>query len=141
MNDDLVVNARLTIPGSELDWSAVRSSGPGGQNVNKVATKVILCFDPRSPSLPLAVSQRLLTLAKNRLDAEGRLVVTCDETRSQSKNLKLACERLAELIQSALVAPKRRRATRPSAAVVRARVENKRHTAEKKRQRARSNWD
>jgi ribosome-associated protein len=141
VNGDLVVSPRLTIPGSELDWTAVRSSGPGGQNVNKVATKVILSFDPRSPSLPLAVSQRLLALSKSRLDAEGRLVVTCDETRSQAKNLKLACERLAELIRAALVVPKRRRPTRPSAAMVRARVENKRHTAEKKRQRSRSNWD
>ncbi|MGC4094967.1 MAG: alternative ribosome rescue aminoacyl-tRNA hydrolase ArfB [Polyangiaceae bacterium] len=141
MNFDLVVSARLTIPGSELDWSAVRASGPGGQNVNKVATKVMLCFDPRSPSLPLAVSLRLLALAKNRLDAEGRLVVSCDETRSQTKNLKLACERLAELIRTALVAPKRRRPTRPSAAMERARLENKRATSNKKRERRRSSWD
>ncbi|MFZ5892610.1 MAG: alternative ribosome rescue aminoacyl-tRNA hydrolase ArfB [Myxococcota bacterium] len=141
MNDDLIVSSRLTIPGSELDWSAVRASGPGGQNVNKVATKVVLSFDPRSPSLPAAVSARLQALAKNRLDAEGRLVVTCDETRSQSKNLKLACERLAELIRAALVVPRRRRATRPSAAVKRARVEHKRLTGEKKRQRSRSNWE
>lgn len=141
MNDDLLVSPRLTIPGSELDWSAVRASGPGGQNVNKVATKVVLCFDPRSPSLPLAVSQRLLTLAKHRLDAEGRLVVTCDETRSQAKNLKLACERLADLIRTALVVPKRRRPTRPSAASKRARVENKRLTGAKKRQRGRDGWE
>lgn len=141
MNDDLVVSSRLTIPGSELDWTAVRASGPGGQNVNKVATKVVLSFDPRSPSLPAAVSQRLLTLAKHRLDAEGRLVVTCDETRSQSKNLKLACERLAELIRGALVVPKRRRPTRPSAAAQRARVENKRIAGNKKRQRRREGWE
>lgn len=141
MNDDLVVNERLTIPGSELDWSAVRASGPGGQNVNKVATKVVLSFDPRSPSLPLAVSQRLLALARNRLDAEGRLTVTCDETRSQSKNLKLACERLAELIRAALVVPKRRRATRPSKAQKLARLANKRVTSEKKRERKGATWD
>lgn len=141
VNDDLIVSPRLTIPGSELDWSAVRASGPGGQNVNKVATKVVLCFDPRSPSLPAAVSQRLLTLAKHRLDAEGRLVVTCDETRSQAKNLRLACERLAELIRIALVVPKRRRPTRPSAAAKRARVENKRLEGTKKRQRGRDSWE
>jgi ribosome-associated protein len=141
VNDDLVVNERLTIPGSELDWTAVRASGPGGQNVNKVATKVVLGFDPRSPSLPAAVSQRLLSLAKNRLDAEGRLTITCDETRSQSKNLRLACERLAELIRAALVVPKRRRPTRPSKAQKRARVENKRLTGDKKRERKGPSWD
>lgn len=141
MNDDLQVNDRLTVPGSELDWTAVRSGGPGGQNVNKVATKVVLRFDPRSPSLSAAVSERLQRLAAARLDAGGRIAIHCDTTRSQSKNLALARERLVELIRAALVVPKRRRATRPSKAVQRARLEGKRQTSEKKRQRRAGGWD
>ncbi len=140
MHADLVVDERLVVPGSELEWTAVRASGPGGQNVNKVSSKVQLRFDPRSPSLPLRVSERLQFLSKSRLDAEGRIVVICGETRSQAKNLKLAYERLAELIRDALVVPKRRRKTRPSQAVQRARLSDKRITGDKKRQR-RGGWD
>jgi ribosome-associated protein len=138
---DLVVNEQLIIPSSEIEWRAVRSGGPGGQNVNKVATKVVLCFDPRSPSLPLAVSQRLCRLAAGRLDAEGRICVACETTRSQARNLALARELLTEIIRAALVAPKRRRATRPSATVSRLRVEGKRRTGAKKQARSRGSWE
>lgn len=140
--DDLEVNDSLTVPGSELEWTAVRASGPGGQNVNKVATKVVLRFDPRSPCLPAKVSERLQRLAASRLDAEGRIAIHCDTSRSQTKNLALARERLVELIRAALVVPKRRRPTQPSRAAKRARVEGKRQTGEKKRQRRTgSGWD
>jgi ribosome-associated protein len=140
MTEDLVVSAALIVPGSELDWTAVRSSGPGGQNVNKVSTKVVLRFDPRSPCLPERVSTRLQQLARARLDAEGRIAVTCDETRSQVKNLALARERLCELIRAASVVPKRRKATRPSRAAKQARLAGKHHTAEKKKQRGGRSW-
>jgi ribosome-associated protein len=139
--DDLEVSAGVVVPGSELEWTAVRSSGPGGQNVNKVATKVVLRFDPRSPSLAAAVSARLQRLAASRLDAEGRIAIHCDSSRSQSKNLSLARERLVELIRAALVVPKRRRATKPSKAAKRARLEGKRQTSEKKQQRRARGWD
>jgi ribosome-associated protein len=120
----------------------VRASGPGGQNVNKVATKVVLRFDPRSPSLSAKVSERLQRLAAGRLDAEGRIAIHCDTSRSQSKNLSLARERLIELIQAALVVPKKRRPTKPSKAAKRARLEGKRQTGEKKRQRrSGGTWD
>ena len=140
--EDLEVSDKVVVPASELDWTAVRASGPGGQNVNKVATKVVLRFDPRSPSLPVRVSERLQRLAASRLDSEGRIAIHCDSSRSQSKNLTLARERLAELIRVALVVPKRRRPTKPSKAAKRARLEGKRQTAEKKRQRQSSGgWD
>jgi ribosome-associated protein len=140
--DDLRVNDSLSVPGSELEWTAVRASGPGGQNVNKVATKVVLRFDPGSASLGVSVSERLRRLAQGKLDAGGRIAIHCDSSRSQSTNLELARERLAELIRAALVAPKRRRPTKPSKAQKRARLEGKRQTSEKKRQRRTTgNWD
>lgn len=139
--DDLVVNETLVVAGSELTWSAVRSGGPGGQNVNKVATKVVLRFDPRSPSLPLHVAARLSRMTSERLDSEGCIVVRCDETRSQAQNLELARERLAELIRAACVVPKRRRATRPSNAQKRARLTDKRRTGAKKQDRRGGGWD
>ena len=140
--DDLQINDSLSVPGSELLWTAVRASGPGGQNVNKVATKVVLRFDPLSPSLSPSVSDRLRRLAAGKLDAEGRIAIHCDSSRSQRANLELARERLAELIRAALVVPKRRRPTRPSKAQKRARLEGKRQTSEKKRQRrAGGSWE
>lgn len=141
---DLRVGAGLVLPEAELDWTAVRSGGPGGQNVNKVATKVELRFDAASSSvLSDAVRARLLRLARGRLDADGRIVITCDETRSQRRNLELARERLAALVGRALVAPKPRRKTKPSKAAQQRRVEEKRKVGARKRERAapRKNWD
>jgi len=136
MAEDLAVTSAVVIPGAELTWTAVRSGGPGGQNVNKVATKVELRFAPlESRALTESVRSRLLALAAARLDAQQRIVVLCDTTRSQRQNLALARERLAELVRAALVVPKRRRKTRPSAGAKKRRLEDKRHTGEKKRAR------
>src|SRR5512147_942749 len=121
--DDLHVTDSLCVPGSELEWTAVRASGLGGQNVNKVSTKVVLRFDPDSPSLTVFVRERLKRLAAAKLDAGGRIAIHCDSSRSQSSNLELARARLAELIRAALVVPKRRRPTKPSKAQKRARLE------------------
>jgi ribosome-associated protein len=138
----LTVTSSVVIPGEELSWTAVRSGGPGGQNVNKVSTKVELRFDlPGSTAISEAAKARLVALAASRLDARGFVVIVADETRSQPRNLELAREKLAELVRAALVVPKRRRATKPSKAAKRRRVEGKRKAGEKKRTRGDKSWD
>lgn len=119
-------------------WAAVRSSGPGGQNVNKVSSKVELRFDfEASEALTQSVKARLRALAKHRLDAEDRILIVSQVTRNQPKNLEDARQRLAELIQRALVVPKPRRPTKPSRAAKRARLNDKRAVSAKKQSRTR----
>jgi ribosome-associated protein len=141
MSPDLFVTPNVYVPGREISWSASRSGGPGGQNVNKVSTKVELRFDlANNRTLHDGVKARLRALQAGRFDARGKLIVTCDTTRSQSQNLELARERLAEMVRAALVAPKKRRPTAPSKSARRERVEHKRHVGAKKRSR-RGGWD
>lgn len=133
MSGDLPIARGIVVPAAELEWTAVRSGGPGGQNVNKVSTKVELRFDlPGTRALDAAVKARLAQSAGSRLDSLGRILITCDETRSQLQNLERARERLAALLTAALTPPKRRRPTRPTRGSKERRLEGKRHTAEKK---------
>ena len=111
----LRITDTISIADWELTEQFIRASGPGGQNVNKVSTAVELRFEAeRSPHLPDPVKARLKRLAGRRWTTEGALVLQVDETRSQARNREIARERLAELIRKALVAPRRRIATKPT---------------------------
>ena len=138
MSEAIHVDAEVAVPAAALTWRAVRSSGPGGQNVNKVASKVELRADlSLVTGLSPGARARLGRLAATRLDAEGRLLVTSQRTRDQGRNLEDAREKVRRLVESALREPKKRRATRPSAAARDRRVRRKKETAERKRGRAR----
>lgn len=130
------------IPGEDLTWTAVRASGPGGQNVNKVSSKVDLRFDLKATrALSARVKARLRKLARGRLDAGGRIVITSQITRNRVRNLQDARDKLAALIAEALVEPKRRRKTKPSRAAQRRRLDGKRRQSDKKRARAKVGRD
>jgi ribosome-associated protein len=119
----LWITETLHIADWELSESFMRSSGPGGQNVNKVSTAVELRFEAeRSPHLSLAVKARLKKIAGRKWTLEGALIVQVEDTRSQARNREIARERLAEMIRAALVAPKRRIATKPTLGSQRRRI-------------------
>lgn len=140
--ESLVVRPGIIIPERELVWAAVRASGPGGQNVNKVSSKVELRFDfEGSAALAASVKARLRALAQHRLDGEGRILIVSQVTRNQPQNLEDARQRLVELIAQALVVPKRRRKTKPSRAAKRARLNDKRANSQKKQGRSRAASD
>ena len=132
------ITDRIAIDEAEVAETFIRASGPGGQNVNKLATAVQLRFDARgSPSLPNAVSARLQRLAGRRLTRDGVLVITAQRHRTQERNRADALERLVELIRQAAVVPKARRATAPSQASRARRLESKQRRSRIKRLRTR----
>jgi ribosome-associated protein len=132
------VTQKIQLNEDELHFSFTLASGPGGQNVNKVATAVQLRFDvAHTPSLPDDVRQRLLKLAGRRVTREGELLITARRYRSQERNRQDAIERLVALIRRAAERPKPRRKTRPSQAARQRRLEEKRRHGERKQQRRR----
>jgi ribosome-associated protein len=127
------INSRIAIAEDELDFEFIRASGPGGQNVNKVSTAVRLRFDVRgSASLPDDVRERLIRLAGKRVGEDGFLAIHARSHRTQDANRREAIDRLVELIQRACEKPKPRRATRPTAASRKRRLEAKRRRGETK---------
>lgn len=136
--DILEVTPRICISCSEFDWGVARSSGPGGQNVNKVNSKVMLRWPLLTSSgLPADVRDRFVAAYKRRMTTEGELVLTSERFRDQPKNVNDCLEKLRELLQSVAVAPKPRRVSKPSKASKRRRVESKRQRTEVKQGRQR----
>ena len=136
--DRLAVNARLTIPLSELRMRASRAGGPGGQHVNTSSTRVELLWSPvTSTVLSDDLRARLLEKLASRLDGEGMIRVVASENRSQLRNRQAASERLGELVRAALVVKKKRRATKPSRAAKEARLGEKKIRSERKARRRR----
>ena len=132
----------IAIPENELSERFVRSAGPGGQNVNKVATAVELRFDVAgSPSLPEAVRARLLAKRDRRVTAEGVLVINAQRFRTQDRNRQDARERLAAFVESGRLAPKPRIATKPSRAAKARRLDAKRERSTIKKGRSQRDWD
>jgi ribosome-associated protein len=138
----LEISATLVIPDNELSLSFVRASGPGGQNVNKVASAVQLRFDLlASTALDEGVKLRLGTLAGRRLTDDGAILIIARNHRTQEQNRREAFERLADLIRRALVAPKLRRATRPTRASRERRLDSKSRNQRTKHLRKHVRWD
>ena len=142
MSDDVIISDEIAIPLAEIDLTAVRSQGSGGQNVNKVASAIHLRFDiAGSASLPGEVRNRLLALDDRRVTTDGVLVIKSQEYRTQERNRRAAIERLRELIQLALVEQKPRKKTRPSKRSKEQRLQSKRQRAQIKKSRGRIDSD
>ena len=129
----IFVTHSISLDEREIEESFIRGSGPGGQNVNKVSSKVELSFDFESTvAISDRAKERLRALAKNSLDAEGRILVKSEKTRDQLKNLNDARAKLKEMILKSLVEPKTRKPTKPTRSAKKKRVEGKKKVAKKK---------
>ena len=134
--DTLIVNARIRIPHDEFAFEHSRSSGPGGQNVNKVNSKVALRWRPQeSPSLPDDVRQRFAVRFASRLLNDGSLLIVCEKSRSQLLNRVGCLEQLSQMLTEVAIPPKRRRPTKPTRGSKLRRLDDKRQRSDTKRMR------
>ena len=139
MAKDLPINARITIPAGELEFTFVRSAGPGGQNVNKVNSKAVLRWAvARTPSLPEEVRARFLAANKHRITVDGDLLVTCQRYRDQGRNIDECLEKLRTMIAAVLTPPRKRRPTKPTKGARERRLKAKKEQSGKKQDRR---WD
>ena len=135
--EDLVINEKITIPAEQMTISAVRSSGPGGQNVNKVSTCIELRFNPKECSLLTETAvNKLLTANKNKLDADEAIIITSQRFREQYRNIEDARDKLRSMILEALKVQKKRRPTKPTKASIEDRITSKRINSQKKAARS-----
>lgn len=140
MPSAIIINNDLVISDDYLQITAVRSSGPGGQNVNKVSTCIELRFNPTKwGKLSHAALLRLLNLAKNKLDSEGNILLSGQRYREQYRNLEDVCERLKEMILKSLKSPKKRKKTKPTQASIEERIKKKKINSQKKQNRQKIN--
>ena len=137
-SEDLTISSDISIPFSEIDVSAIRAQGAGGQNVNKVASAIHLRFDiENSSALPAEMKTRLMALGDRRITAEGIVVIKAQSFRTQERNLRDATERLATLLASALVVAKPRKKKKVSRKAKKKRIDNKRKRGQLKQNRSR----
>jgi len=134
------ITPSLQMDERELQIDFVRASGPGGQNVNKVATAAQLRFDVRAAALPEEVKARLIKIAGKRITGEGVLLIEARRFRTQEQNREDAIQRFVELVRKSLVQPKARKKTKPSAASKEARLKEKKRKAEIKKLRRSGEW-
>ena len=138
----LIIAPGIVIPDEELEWKFIRSSGPGGQNVNKVASAAQLRFLlPQNVSLPATVRNRLRRLAGQKVVDDGTILFKAMSERSQDQNRRAALSRLEELIRAALVEPKIRKKTRPTKGSKERRIDSKKRRGATKLQRGGQGWD
>jgi ribosome-associated protein len=138
----LIISPGLVIPDEDLEWKFIRSSGPGGQNVNKVASAAQLRFLlPQNVSLPAAVKNRLRRLAGQKLIDDGSILFKSMSERSQEQNRRAAEGRLEQLIRAALVEPKIRKKTRPTKGSQERRIDSKKRRGATKQARGGQGWD
>lgn len=133
----LRVTTRIQIPDDDLHFTYSRSRGPGGQNVNKVNTKATLFFDFEDTTvLSEQVKQRIRVQHANRINNDGKLIITNQETREQARNRQMCLEKLVEIVAGCIAPPKKRKPTRPTNASKRRRLDNKKKNSQRKKDRS-----